>query len=57
MKDVTLVGENGVMVAHRIDCPEARRLIDVEGAFAITMLEISRPLPPDVKRHSCIEDK
>lgn len=43
------------VVAHRADCPDARRAA-AEGRPVMTMFECSEPLPPEIKRHSCLND-
>jgi hypothetical protein len=40
-------------IAHRADCPEVRQLAK-EGKVVTTMLGCRKPLPPELKRHSCL---
>jgi hypothetical protein len=52
--DVTLTeGENGEILAHRIDCPEVQKQ-RAQGRPLATLLGIEKPLPADVRRHSCL---
>jgi hypothetical protein len=52
--DITLAMGRTRLVAHRPDCPMVARLRD-EGKPLLTMLGCENNLPPDVKRHSCME--
>jgi hypothetical protein len=45
----------GNTVAHRVDCPDVRKQA-ADGEPVLTLFGIGRPLPADVKRHSCLED-
>lgn len=54
LRNVSLAeGRHGQVVAHRVDCPDVRRQAD-RGEMVFTMLEMSRPLPDDIERHTCI---
>ena len=55
MKDFTFTVEpDGAMLAHRTDCPLARRL-QSQGEPVLTMIGCQLPLRDAVKRHSCLE--
>jgi hypothetical protein len=54
MIDIALTeDENGELLAHRADCPDARRQA-AHGKPVVTMFGIEKPLPQDIKRHSCL---
>jgi hypothetical protein len=46
--------EPGTVLVHRADCPDARRLAAL-GRPVMTLLDCTKPLPADIKRHSCLE--
>jgi hypothetical protein len=46
---------NGKVMAHKADCPEARRRADA-GEPVITLFQCLGGLPKDIKRHSCLEE-
>jgi hypothetical protein len=53
--DITLTeGENGEVLAHRIDCPEVQKHRE-DSRPICTLFGIEKPLPSSVKRHSCLE--
>ena len=57
VRDIALTeGPDGEVLAHRADCPEARKMA-AAGMPVATMFGIQKPLPDDVKRHSCLEEK
>ena len=56
-RDFALVGNEttGTMVAHRADCPDARRAARA-GIPVMTMFGCAAPLPDDIARHFCLKD-
>jgi hypothetical protein len=54
--DVAVAQENNELVWHRADCPYVRMLAN-RGEPVLTMLEITRPIPDDAKKHSCLEEQ
>lgn len=44
-----------LIVAHRADCPDVRRMAD-EGHPVITMFQCQQPLPMDIQRHDCLKE-
>ena len=54
--DYTLTDDgNGRAMAHRTDCPDARRLAGA-GEPVITLFQCQGELPASIKRHSCLRD-
>jgi hypothetical protein len=54
VRDIALTSDGrGGVLAHRADCPEARRLAD-RGEPVLTMFGIEKPLEPTIRRHSCL---
>jgi hypothetical protein len=54
MQDIALTeDENGVVLAHRADCPDVRRQA-AEGRPVVTMVGCQGPLPLRIKRHACL---
>ena len=43
------------VVVHRPDCPTVQQH-RVEGRPIATMFGVSKPLPPHLKRHDCLEE-
>jgi hypothetical protein len=55
MTNIALVLENEVL-AHRANCPVAREAA-AQGKPVLTMFDCSEPLPSEIKRHSCLEER
>lgn len=49
-------GADGKPLMHRADCPEARAQA-AAGKPVMTLWDCAGPLPPNVPRHSCLEDR
>jgi len=58
MTDVALTeddSELGTLIAHRLDCAIVQRHRE-EGRMICSMFGSEEPLPPDLKRHSCLRE-
>jgi hypothetical protein len=44
------------LLAHKADCPMARKLA-AAGEPVMTLFQCEAPLPADIKRHTCLDDK
>jgi len=52
--DIAFTVDNSGLVAHRADCPMARKFA-ANGQPVLTMFGCTNPLPAEVRRHSCLE--
>ena len=48
-------GDDEILVVHRADCPDVRKLADM-GRPVVTMLGCTNPPPPELPRHSCLDE-
>jgi hypothetical protein len=54
--DVAITGVDGILIAHRLDCPEVQRLVEA-GEPVLKLFQMERPLSRrDVRWHTCLED-
>lgn len=54
--DYSLTIMDGEVLAHRPDCPDARSQAAL-GEPVVTLLDCSKPLPREMKRHSCLDQE
>lgn len=47
---------DGDVVVHRADCLDVR-VAAAQGVPVVTMFQCQGTLPPDLKKHTCLEDK
>jgi len=56
-RDYALTEEHaGVVIVHRADCPDVRRIANA-GAPVATLFACAHPPPADLPRHRCLEAK
>jgi hypothetical protein len=56
IRDISLTEDDemsGSLLAHRLDCPVVQDH-RARGRPIMTLIDLQRPLSPDVKRHECL---
>jgi len=54
--DLALAEQNGLLVLHQADCPQARELAEA-GRPVLTMLDCARMPSDDWPRHECLDER
>ena len=54
--DYALVLDDDVIVAHKLDCPQARRAAET-GKPVLTMFDCTKPLGSAYKKHHCLGER